>query len=196
MFDLNPLNNPDAWWQHALMLIVAGVVGYIIGYRSRRVLIVELEDELAGLDTQLDDCRRTPTGAAPAASSSMAVVEAEEPPTLAVAEMPVVVAPEPMDAIVAPVAETPVAPLKHDNLKMVEGIGPKIEELLNKEGIVTFRHLSEASNERLTDILRAAGTRFQMHDPESWPQQAEMAADGKWDALEAWQDELNKGRLS
>ena len=199
MFDLNPLNNPDAWWQHMLMLVVAGIIGYIIGYRSRRGLIVELEDELAGLDAQLDDCRRTTIAApvvAPVAAIAPIVVEIEKPAPPAVTEVPTVVAPEPMDAIVAPVADLPVAPPKHDNLKLVEGIGPKIEELLNKEGIVTFRQLSEASYERLTDILRAAGTRFQMHDPESWPQQAEFAADGKWEELKAWQDNLNKGRIS
>ena len=192
MFDLNPLNNPDAWWQHVLMLVVAGIIGYIIGYRSRRGLIVELEDELAGLDAQLHDCQRN-TIAAPVAAIPVAV---DKPAPPAVTEAPIVVAPEPMDAIVAPVADLPVAPPKHDNLKLVEGIGPKIEELLNKEGIVTFRQLSEASYERLTDILRAAGTRFQMHDPESWPQQAEFAADGKWEELKAWQDDLNKGRIS
>lgn len=196
MFDLNPLNNPDGWWQHVLMLVVAGIIGYIIGYRSRRGLIVELEEELSGLDVQLDDCQRT-TIAAPVVAPVAAIpvkVEKSVPP--AIMEVPIVVAPEPMDAIVAPVVDLPVAPPKHDNLKLVEGIGPKIEELLNKEGIVTFRQLSEASYERLTDILRAAGTRFQMHDPESWPQQAEMAADGKWDELKAWQDDLKKGRIS
>ncbi|WP_373515235.1 hypothetical protein [Persicitalea sp.] len=200
MFNLNPLNNPDAWWQHALMLFVAGTIGYIIGYRSRRGLIVDLEDELAGLDAQLDDCQRTQEASTPVevpvAAIPPAVVEAEKPTPSAVTEIPVVLAPEPMDAIVAQVAELPVAPPKHDNLKIVEGIGPKIEELLNKEGIVTFRQLNEASYERLKDILRAAGSRFQMHDPESWSQQAEFAAEGKWDELKAWQEESNKGRIS
>lgn len=162
MFDLNPLNNPGAWWQHVLMLVVAGAIGYIIGYRSRRGLIVELEKELAGLDALLDNCRQT--------------------------------------TVVAPVAASfvhlPVAPPKHDDLKLVEGIGPKIETLLNKEGIITFRHLSETTDERLMDILRAAGPSFQMHVPESWAHQADMAADGRWDELKIWQDELNKGRIS
>lgn len=197
MFDLNPLNNPEAWWQHVLMLVVAGIIGYIIGYRSRRGLIVELEDELAGLDAQLDDCQRT-TITAPVAApvAVIPLVSVKKPTPPAEMRVPMVVAPEPMDTIVVPEPALPVAPPKHDNLKLVEGIGPKIEGLLNKEGIVTFRHLSEASNERLTDILRAAGTRFQMHDPESWPQQAQMAADGKWDELKSWQDESNKGRIS
>jgi predicted flap endonuclease-1-like 5' DNA nuclease len=196
MFDLNPLENPNAWWQHVLMLVIAGVIGYIIGYRSRRVLIVELEDELAGLDSQLDECQRTTIPAPVVAPIAAITLEEEKHASLTVTEIPIVLAPEPMDTIIVPAVDLPVVPPKHDNLKLVEGIGPKIEELLNKEGIVTFRDLSEASFERLTDILRAAGTRFQMHDPESWPQQAEMAADGRWDELKAWQDEMNKGRIS
>lgn len=87
-------------------------------------------------------------------------------------------------------------PVEYDDLKLVEGIGPKIEELLNKEGIMTFRQLSESSFERLTNILRAAGPSFQIHDPGSWPRQGELAADGKWDELRTWQDELNKGRTT
>ncbi len=196
MFDLNPLNNPNVWWQHVLMLVVAGIIGYIIGSRSRRGLIVELEEELGGLDAQLDDCQRTTITAPVVAPVAAFPVEMENPMPLAVAEVPIGVAPETMDTIVAPVVDLPVAPPKHDNLKLVEGIGPKIEGLLNKEGIVTFRHLSEANYERLADILRAAGSRFHMHDPESWPQQAEMAADGKWDELKAWQYDLKKGRIS
>jgi len=196
MFDLNPLENPEAWWQHVLMLVVAGVIGYIIGYRSRRTLIVELEDELAGLDSQLDECQRTTITGPVVAPIAAVPVEVEKPASPTVTEVPIVMAPEPMDTIIVPIVDLPVAPPKHDNLKLVEGIGSKIEELLNKEGIVTFRHLSETSFERLTDILRAAGTRFQMHDPESWPQQAKLAADGKWDELKTWQDEMNKGRIS
>ena len=196
MFDLNPLNNPNAWWQHLLMLVGAGIIGYIIGYRSRRGLIVELEDELAGLDAELDDCQST-------GASAPAEVVAPEPivpaTTRAEPATPLMAVAEPMDAVVEkpPVAPVvPAAPPQHDNLKLVEGIGPKIEVLLNKEGILTFRQLSEASRERLTDILRAAGSRFQMHDPTSWPRQAELAADSKWDELKTWQGELKKGRLS
>ncbi|MEZ4902850.1 MAG: hypothetical protein R2822_14410 [Spirosomataceae bacterium] len=82
-----------------------------------------------------------------------------------------------------------------DDLKIVEGIGPKIEALLNKENILTFGQLATTSSERIKEILDAAGPRFQMHDPTTWPQQAALARDEKWDELKAWQDELNKGRL-
>ena len=51
----NPLGLSDAWWQHILMLVVAAILGYIIGYRSRKSEIEGLETELAGVDTSLDD---------------------------------------------------------------------------------------------------------------------------------------------
>lgn len=101
-------------------------------------------------------------------------------------------------AIVAPVAafvaaSAPVAS-KKDDLKIVEGIGPKIEELCNTAGIYTFADLAATSAARIKEILDEAGTRFQMHDPTTWPEQSALARDGKWDELKKWQDELNKGK--
>lgn len=88
-----------------------------------------------------------------------------------------------------------IVPVIPDDLKIVEGIGPKIEGLLNNKGIVTFAQLAVTSPERIKEILDAAGARFQMHDPTTWPRQSALARDGKWDELKAWQEELNKGRL-
>ena len=73
--------------------------------------------------------------------------------------------------------------VKADDLKIVEGIGPKIAELLIKAGIKTWKALSEASTDRIKEILNAAGPSYQIHDPSTWPAQARMAANGEWDAL-------------
>ena len=81
-----------------------------------------------------------------------------------------------------------------DNLKIVEGIGPKIEELLHNAGLKTYTQLSEASADSIKEILAAAGNRYKMHDPTTWPKQAEMAAAGKFDELKVWQDELQGGK--
>ncbi len=83
---------------------------------------------------------------------------------------------------------------KKDNLKKIEGIGPKIEEHLNNGGILTFIELATAKLERLQEILDAAGPRYRMHNPATWSQQAGLAADGRWDELEKLQDELDGGR--
>ncbi|MBK9735478.1 MAG: 30S ribosomal protein S1 [Saprospiraceae bacterium] len=84
--------------------------------------------------------------------------------------------------------------LKSDDLKKVEGIGPKIEELFHNAGIITFSDLAKADPVALKEILNAAGSRYQMHDPSSWPAQAEMAANGEWDKLKVWQDNAKGGK--
>ena len=82
---------------------------------------------------------------------------------------------------------------KGDDLKKIEGIGPKIAEHFNTAGILTFEDLANAEVSTLQDILTAAGPRYKMHNPASWPKQARMAADGKWDELKVWQDNTNGG---
>ena len=81
-----------------------------------------------------------------------------------------------------------------EDLTKVEGIGPKINELLNKDGIYSFADLAKATPTRLNGVLDKAGPRFQMHDPATWPQQAALAARGDWTGLEALQDRLDAGR--
>lgn len=83
---------------------------------------------------------------------------------------------------------------KTDDLKIVEGIGPKIEELLHQAGIKTWLALSETSADRLKEILHEGGPNFQIHDPSTWPQQAALAHAGQWEELKKWQDELDAGK--
>ncbi|MCC6282347.1 MAG: 50S ribosomal protein L27 [Saprospiraceae bacterium] len=83
---------------------------------------------------------------------------------------------------------------KLDDLKIVEGVGPKIETLLKEGGINTWAELSEAPVDRLKEILDAAGPRYQIHDPSTWPAQAKFAAEGKWEELKEYQDMLMGGR--
>ncbi|MBP8726468.1 MAG: Polyribonucleotide nucleotidyltransferase [Saprospiraceae bacterium] len=82
-----------------------------------------------------------------------------------------------------------------DDLKKIEGIGPKIAELLAADGIASFDALAATSQEKLHEILVKAGSRFKMHDPSTWPQQAALAASGDWDALRKLQESLKGGRV-
>jgi len=84
---------------------------------------------------------------------------------------------------------------KWDDLQIIEGIGPKIAELLRNAGIETWQQLSMTSPYRLREILDAAGPQYNIHDPETWPRQAALAADEKWDELKALQEELTGGRM-
>jgi small subunit ribosomal protein S16 len=100
-------------------------------------------------------------------------------------------------AEVAPVAEevvAEVAPVAADDLKIVEGIGPKIADLLIAGGITTFSALASSSVEAIQAILDAAGPSYSAHNPGTWPKQADLAAKGEWDTLKVLQDELNGGK--
>ncbi len=81
-----------------------------------------------------------------------------------------------------------------DVLRKIEGIGPKIEQLLFDAGITTFAHLAKAQINAIKEILAAAGSRYRMHNPSSWPQQAQLAADNNWEELKILQDRLKGGR--
>lgn len=83
---------------------------------------------------------------------------------------------------------------KNDDLKKIEGIGPKIATLLNEKGIVSFGDLAKAKIEILQNILDAAGPKYNVHNPSTWSKQAALAAKGNWDALKVLQDELNGGK--
>lgn len=153
-----------------LLLALAAYIGWWI---ARRMLATRIDGLIADIETkrhELDDCRRRPM---PVVATAAATVAA---------------------AAAVPVAAF-AAKATPDDLKIVEGIGPKIEELLNNASIYTFAELANTPSTRIKEILDAAGPRFQIHDPTTWPQQSAMARDGKWDELKKWQDELYKGRV-
>ncbi len=59
---------------------------------------------------------------------------------------------------------------------------------------MTFADLAGSNKDKLKAILEAAGHRYKAHIPDTWPQQAQLAADGKWDELQVLQDKLDGGR--
>ena len=81
---------------------------------------------------------------------------------------------------------------KSDDLKKIEGIGPKIASVLPEAGITTFAKLAAMESTQIKYVLQAAGVRIGY--PETWPEQAALAAAGKWDELEALQSTLKGGR--
>jgi predicted flap endonuclease-1-like 5' DNA nuclease len=82
-----------------------------------------------------------------------------------------------------------------DDLRQIEGIGPRISAVLQAAGIATFEELASSRAEKLTQILREDDPRLaQLADPTTWPEQAALAALGAWEALEDLQEELSGGR--
>ena len=81
-----------------------------------------------------------------------------------------------------------------DDLVKIEGVGPKVNELLKAAGITTFAQLAATPVAKLKEILHAAGARFAMMDPTTWPEQSALAAKGDWAAFEKLEAELKGGR--
>ena len=79
-----------------------------------------------------------------------------------------------------PKAGAAAAADKPDDLKLIKGIGPKIESLLHEAGITTFAKLAGESVPRLTEILDASGSDRlkQIANEETWPEQAAAFASG------------------
>ena len=94
-----------------------------------------------------------------------------------------------LDAAAAALGRT----IRVDDLTVVEGIGPKIAELCSGIGITTWRRLAAASVDDLQSMLDAAGSRFKMHKPGSWPEQASLLAEGRWTEFRELTDRLRAG---
>lgn len=83
---------------------------------------------------------------------------------------------------------------KADDLTLVEGIGPKIAEILKTHGISTFAELAKTKTAKIEELLAEAGSSYNTAVPTTWPEQAKLAADGKFDELEKLKAELNAGK--
>jgi predicted flap endonuclease-1-like 5' DNA nuclease len=81
-----------------------------------------------------------------------------------------------------------------DKLVLIEGIGPKIAELLTQAGILTFAQLADTPVERVREILAGGGSRFRIQDATTWGEQARLLADGNHAAFKTLTDELKGGR--
>jgi len=92
-----------------------------------------------------------------------------------------------------PKAASKKATGKADDLKKIEGAGPKAAEALVNAGLDTFAKVAKAKPEELSNILSEASSRLSHIVTDTWPKQAKLAADGKWDELKELQDRLEGG---
>ena len=91
-----------------------------------------------------------------------------------------------------PVAEVDGREIMQDDLKVIEGIGPTVEELCHGIGIRAWSDLAHTEVSLLRTMLDDAGARFKMHDPTTWPRQAELLAEGRWDEFEQFTASLRR----
>lgn len=80
-----------------------------------------------------------------------------------------------------------------DDLTKIEGIGPKAAQALTAAGVATFADLAKSEVPAIQTILDEADGKFGAMKPDTWPKQAQLAADDKWDELKKWQDEMDGG---
>ena len=175
------------WLIPLLVGVICGILGYLIGKGSHTEIdnsadLKLWQDKNAKLQADLDACNGKLTAASTvAAASTIAAVAPSVEKDL----------PFDADAAKAALGKT----IKQDDLKVVEGIGPKISEMFNNAGITTWKALSETAVARCQEVLDGGGERYKVHNPGSWPMQAKMAYEGKWAELSKWQDEHDHGKL-
>lgn len=166
----------DVFWTWLLWLLGAFLLGLVLGWLLKQLFGSdntepdEYKAKIKDLQTKLDKCE--------VEKNALSLVRANKATMTAAAKA----ATKKSDSSV-----------KND-LTKIEGIGPKIKSLLNDEGIWSFVQLSQAKVSRLQKILDNADSRYRVHKPKTWPEQAKMAAAGNWSALRKWQDELKGGK--
>ncbi len=164
------------WLLPALIGVISGVLGYLIGKSGstpdHSADLKLLQDKNAKLQADLDAC-----------NGKLATQEEAIPKAVNIS----------FDANAARSAMGKT--IKENDLKVVEGIGPKIEGMFQTAGIGTWKALSETAVAKCQEILDGGGERYKVHDPSSWPMQAKMCYEGKWAELARWQDEHDYGKL-
>lgn len=129
-----------------------------------------------------------PAAPAPAKPAPAEAAPVEPAP---VRTAPAPAGPAPAEPAPASAAPTPGAP---DDLRRIEGIGPKVEGALHALGITTFAQLAAADPAVLEEQVRARGVRILPGAPQTWPEQAALAAKGDWEGFEKLTAALKGGR--
>ncbi len=195
-------SNIWCWLIPLLVGAICAYLGYLIGKGKTTTIdnsadLKLLEDKNAKLKADLDACisKRSSLQADLDACNLKLSAKAAAPAASAVSSFAAgaAIASIPFDAEAAKAAFG--KKIKQDDLKVVEGIGPKISGMFIDSGIKTWKALSEATVAECQKVLDGGGDRYKIHDPASWPMQAKMAYEGKWKELAKWQDEHDHGKL-
>jgi len=171
--------NCDGWWAWPWPLIGAFILGAILGWLLSKLFggsDTDLQSRCDNLEAELQACRNNTKikGSSSLAGASVSGSSASSAASFAATTSKV------DDSV-------------KDDLTKIEGIGPKIQGLLNADGIWSWKQLSESVESRVQSILDAAGPAYTIHKPKTWAEQALMAHKGEWKKLEKWQDELKGG---
>lgn len=175
-----------------LVLLVAALLGSLIGYYVRKSMkckrCPELEDDNASLILKLKNLEEengSLKGRAERLDSEITALKMKAEKLEA--EVRKAAERSPAKAVRIPAAGKIVT----DDLKIVLGIGPKISKLLINRGISTWKALSETTPALISEyLIHDGGERYRIHNPGTWPHQALLANEGRWDELRELQGKL------
>lgn len=173
----------------ALVGLICGILGYLLGKMNSKG-----DDSLAlSLQADLDACKANTRNLNTKIASLEADLAAKAKIAPSVQSFAATAAPTILfDSALA--ATVYGKKIKENDLKIVEGIGPKIEALFIDAGIKTWYELSQSSTEKLQSILDGGGENYAIHNPSTWARQALLAYEGKWQELKDWQEGLLGGK--
>ena len=181
------------WW---LLWLLPFILGWLLGKAmnsSWKSKAESLEGELAncrskckGLERDLEDSRRNQKVAMKATKTSSVSSIASTP---AAAAAPLAVAATTPKNTAGEKKSAAWAKLKSNNMQIIEGIGPKMNEVLNDNGISSWSVLAGKSRDELKAILDKYGDKYKIIEPGDWPNQAKLAADDKWEELFRYQSD-------
>jgi len=156
--------------------IIVGIISAILGYLLGK-MAGSNSDRITSLEADLDNCRK-----------KLNQIQMEDSRMANAMSAP---------AFVFNAAEAKAImgkTIKENDLTIVEGIGPVIQDLFHKHGIHTWKALADTSVAKCQSILDGEGERFVVHNPGTWPDQSRMAYEGRWKELKDWQDILDHGK--
>lgn len=164
------------WLIPVLVGVLCAIFGYLLGKGGNTAIdhsseLIELKSKIAKLEADLAASNKK------MAAESLAKISREIPFNKSAAK--------------AAMGKN----VKQDDLKIIEGIGPKIEGLFHNYDIKTWKVLSGTTVSKCQEVLDSGGDRYTVHDPASWPMQAKMCYEGKWKELSKWQIEHKHGKL-
>ncbi|MFY7670544.1 hypothetical protein ACOSP6_05605 [Tenacibaculum sp. MEBiC06402] len=188
-----------------LVGLISAFLGYLLGRHlkntseenknSNNTELIALQNKITSLEAELDACQKSKLGLASDLKLAREASKNIDTSSATVSSLTTSVETDtttPFDAAAAKAAFG--KKIKQDDLKVVEGIGPKIEGLFHNFGIKTWKALGETSVKKCQEVLNSGGDRYRMHKPNTWPKQAKLAAEGKWEKLKKWQDDLDGGK--
>jgi len=182
-----------------LIPLLVGLISALLGYLLGKLLggggdhdDSELRTRISGLEADLDACRsartrlETDLDAAKSSLTSNSFDAGNVTSSFAAASAAVAFDGDAAKAIFG-------KKIKENDLTIVEGIGPKIQELFHNHNVNTWKALSECSVDKCQTVLDSGGERYKIHKPGTWPEQARLAYEGHWQKLWDWQEELDGG---